>query len=436
MGDNHGDFHLDVMVTGLVEIANMLIRLLISVILARSLGAEGRGVYALALAAPGLLLNFTSIGLGEATTVLLGKQKYSRDRIIGSMNLMLVVMALAGFAVYFGFSSLILKALRFNIPPGLYLLSFFIFPLTLFWGGNASAALGLSMVRKLAWGRFLNNFFFLALVSLTSFYGASVSRVVAVFILASLLENAYLLYFIGRRSKISVCFDPAVIKDQLSIGWRYFWGGIFLQVTRRLDIFLVNFFMGAGPLGVYAVAFSVAEFVLTVPSVYSRAAFSASAASREQEGFSVSNAAVRQTLFLMMFFSLALAVVLKPLIIRLYTAEFLSAVTPALILIPGVIMLGFSTLMGYIFTGYGRPQEITRAAAVSCAATVVLDLVLIPKYGLNGAAAASAAAYSLGALYFLRAYLEFARVPVSEILVIRRNDFEAYREKFSRILDD
>jgi len=423
------DFHLDVLVSGLVEMANMLIRFLAGILVARSLGAEGRGVYALALAAPGLLLGFTNIGLGEATTVLIGKGKYPRERVIGCMNSLMLFIGLLGFAGYFGLSPVILKALRHSMPLDVYMLAFCVFPLTLYWGGNASVALGLSMVRRISWGRLLNNAVFLLLILGLYFHGFGVKAALGAFILSSLVENCYLLYHIRKESGTGLCYDLEIIKEQAALGWHVFWGGMFLQVTRRLDILLVNFFLGPGPLGIYVVAYSVAEFVLTVPGIYSRAAFSSAAVSSGGEGHSVSNAAIRQALFLMVLLAAALACIMKSFILTAYTAEFLPAALPAFILLPGVIMFGFSTLLGNIFTGYARPQEISRSAGISCAATVALDFALIPRYGILGAAAASTTAYGAGALWLLFSYLRFSKASLAEVVAIRREDFLAYREK-------
>ena len=129
----------------------------------------------------------------------------------------------------------------------------------------------------------------------------------------------------------------------------------------------------------------------------------------------------------------AFALVMKPFILKAYTAEFLPAVLPALILLPGVILFGFGTLLGNIFTGYARPQEITKSAAISCAVTIALDLFLIPRYGAIGAAAASTAAYAAGALWMLFSYLGFSKTPAAEMLVVRREDFQAYRDRLSGI---
>jgi Na+-driven multidrug efflux pump len=53
-------------------------------------------------------------------------------------------------------------------------------------------------------------------------------------------------------------------------------------------------------------------------------------------------------------------------------------------------------LLGSALTAQGRPVLESSAIAVSFVATISLDILLIPRYGGNGAAFASSFAYCLG----------------------------------------
>jgi O-antigen/teichoic acid export membrane protein len=97
-------------------------------------------------------------------------------------------------------------------------------------------------------------------------------------------------------------------------------------------------------------------------------------------------------------------------------------------------MLGFSTLMGSVFTGFARPQEAVKASAISGALTLTLDILLIPRYGLMGAAAASLTAYFAGSVRMLYAYLRFSGSPASEVLLLKRCDIGVYRDRLRVLL--
>jgi O-antigen/teichoic acid export membrane protein len=86
----------------------------------------------------------------------------------------------------------------------------------------------------------------------------------------------------------------------------------------------------------------------------------------------------------------ALSVVVIPL---LFGAAFAPAVLPACILLIGLAGEGVAAVAIAYLYGHGMPGKASTGVGVGVAITVVLDLVLIPKMGIVGAAIASAAAY-------------------------------------------
>ena len=58
-------------------------------------------------------------------------------------------------------------------------------------------------------------------------------------------------------------------------------------------------------------------------------------------------------------------------------------------------MLGASKVLTNEITGRGYPHYNSINAGVALILTVILDLLLIPRYGISGAALASSVAYSV-----------------------------------------
>jgi Na+-driven multidrug efflux pump len=69
-----------------------------------------------------------------------------------------------------------------------------------------------------------------------------------------------------------------------------------------------------------------------------------------------------------------------------------------------------------------RPGLVSVTAWVTLAATVILDLALIPDHGAQGAAAASTIAYVLAAGLTLAPYLRLNSVTLADLFVPRRDD--------------
>ena len=62
------------------------------------------------------------------------------------------------------------------------------------------------------------------------------------------------------------------------------------------------------------------------------------------------------------------------------------------------------------------------ASLVGLVATLVLDLILIPRYGFRGAAIASSIAYSCGMLFSLAWVVRHSTISLRGLLVARRSD--------------
>ena len=82
----------------------------------------------------------------------------------------------------------------------------------------------------------------------------------------------------------------------------------------------------------------------------------------------------------------------------LYGSAFHAAVGPTRIIVFGLALEGVAgVITGYLY-GTGRPGLNSWAMGAGLAATVVLDLILIPPLGATGAAVASAVAYLTSSL--------------------------------------
>ena len=77
----------------------------------------------------------------------------------------------------------------------------------------------------------------------------------------------------------------------------------------------------------------------------------------------------------------------------LYGEAFHAAVTPAEIILLGLVVDGVGGVITGFLYGAGRPGLNSIAMSLGLVVTLVLDLVLIKPFGATGAATASAAAY-------------------------------------------
>ena len=92
----------------------------------------------------------------------------------------------------------------------------------------------------------------------------------------------------------------------------------------------------------------------------------------------------------------------------------LGAVRPLLILIPGIVLMSTYAILSRSFTARGR-QEVTIAAIM---AALAISVMLIPHYGIIGAAAAHTASRGAAALWLIAGHVRESGTSLRDVLLV------------------
>jgi O-antigen/teichoic acid export membrane protein/O-antigen ligase len=194
-------------------------------------------------------------------------------------------------------------------------------------------------------------------------------------------------------------FDLRQAREICGYGIRGQVGGMLSLVNLRLDVVILGALVGPGTLGVYAVASKFAELLRLPGLAITYVLYPRMAARDHKEAARTVAALLPRALALTALAALPLAVAV-PLLPNVYGASFSTAMIPAYILLFGLVGEGAAGLVSAYLYAVGRPGANSLALGVSVVVTIVLDVLLIPRYHAVGAATASAVAYltSSGAL--------------------------------------
>jgi len=169
-------------------------------------------------------------------------------------------------------------------------------------------------------------------------------------------------------------------------------------LIQRIDVLLVSIFLDLRAVGLYSVAYGFAELLLLLPQRASLLYFPRVAAQRRP----ADQDEVRISCSLVFLAAVAMALVLlavaPPAIRFLYGTAFTDAIRPFALLLPGACALATSSLLGAYLAGVGRVAATARVNAAALATNVALNLVLLPRFGVSGAAVASSVTYAGQAL--------------------------------------
>jgi O-antigen/teichoic acid export membrane protein len=235
---------------------------------------------------------------------------------------------------------------------------------------------------------------------------------------ADIITGAWTWARLARRGfrKAGLLPDLALARQVWSFGMRGEVGSVLLLVNLRLDFLIVEAVAGPAALGIYAVASKYAE-LLRLPSDAVLWVLYPHFARDDQAAAATDPRATMRRVGVSVAAGAAPLALLSPFVIPFaYGSAFGAAVVPACILLVGLAGEGLAAVaVGYLY-GRGRPGLASAATGAGVIVTVVLDVLLIPHWGVSGAAVASTLAYLSSTAV---AVTLFARIMRDRVRVVR-----------------
>lgn len=195
-------------------------------------------------------------------------------------------------------------------------------------------------------------------------------------------------------------------------GWRRVFAkvvrfGIVTQIAnilnignKRLSYYFVSFFKGLTPLGIFTAGIQLTEGLRLIGQSISLVQFSTISNTSEVEY-------ARTLTIRLMKFSVILTLLAVFILVALpestYTWLFskdFSGVKPVIVALgPGVVALAANNIFSHYFSGLGNPKVNLWSNVVGMVFTISLAVLLIPVYGILGAAITTSASYISSVIY-------------------------------------
>ena len=230
-------------------------------------------------------------------------------------------------------------------------------------------------------------------------WGAGLRGYAAVVAALLLADAATLLLAWSRLVRRGFFRDAAAPSRKLArriaaYGARAQVGGVVTQLNLRLDFVLLSILAGPAVLGIYAIASKFAELLKILGMALTYVLYPQFAREGRATATSRARSLLPKAALLTGGTALPLWIAASLVIPAFYGDDFEPAITPARIILLGLALEGVAGVISAFLYGVGRPGLNSSAMAVGLVATIVLDLLLIPRFGAVGAAAASAVAYA------------------------------------------
>ncbi len=397
----------------IADLLGVILCLAGSIIAARGLGPDGKGVYSSMTFLASIVVHAAMLGLGDAAIVMVGQRRWTLQHAVSATMAAGACSSLAGMAVFWVTAMVLFSGdwaearsaaviACVGIPP---LLFFHLFTYVMA-AQERIVASSFSMVVSWA-GTTLGLWLFVVAFSLE--VPGGVLGTVFGFALAAALGAGLVV-----RSGLSL--RPAWDRSYLSAAVRY---GVTVGASSlvtvlflRTDLLLTYALAGSGPAGQYSVALTAATIVTLLPMAIAYATFPRLAQLDDVEAVALTARACRVATTAAVGGALFLLATVPTLIPLFFGEAFRPAVGPALLLLPGSVVWSVQWVLCRAEAARGRPALILLSFGLSLVVMCGLDLLLIPAFGTTGAALAAVCAQAFGLVLSVVAYRRSPHWPV------------------------
>ena len=377
------------------------VTLLTTIVVARFLGPEGRGLYAVAAALGSLGVQFGNAGLHTANVYYAARQPEHLPYLVGNT----LLIGLGGGTVLAAAAAVVVW-----LVPGLISLHGAILVLGLMWIPLGitylliqDLLLGVHQVRAYNLLEAVNKslpLILMAVLVLTRL--VSVANFFATTVLV--IAGCGLWGLVRLRSAGSI--RPSISVPLLATSFHYalrtYLVTLFAFFVFRADLFMVQHMLGAADAGLYSIASSMADSVWLLAVVVGTILLPKLSSERDlKTKLHLTQRALAGIVVSLLPLLLAGSLLSGPVIRILFGPAFMPSRMPFILLMPGMLFLGIETVAMQFLNSVGCPVSVVWVMASCAALNFTANLWAIPRYGISGASVVSSLTYFLAAAFVL-----------------------------------
>jgi len=406
------------------KLAGAILTMAISIFLARNLGVAGIGQYHLILSTQIVVITILAMGFGNASIYFINSKKIDRLILVSNLFQFFIIIALV-LALVLGFA-------LFNFENYFGYLNFL--SILLFVTGAASLLMynilmpvlyaNLEII-KLQILQLSSNLFLLA--SILFFYLIDcfeINIVISITGISNIVLVAILLFYLRDDLHIKTKMDFILIKELFSFGVKLSATNFVFILSSNIVIFLMQHFLKNGfeSVGLFSRASTIANIFLLIPTTLGPLLYSKwSGVSITKLHFEVEKAS-RILVSISIFCVLITILFGEYFLLLLYGKEFIGAKIVLIILSVTIVFSSIITILTNVFSSIGKPMITLKVFTVSLIITSILAFILIPSFGIEGAAFS----VLIGVIYNGFALLYYSQKEINfslfSSIFIRQND--------------
>jgi len=372
------------------KIFRLVVGLFVGVWVARFLGPEEFGILSYAQAFVGLFGAFATLGMDGIVIKHLVQNKGNRDLLLGTAFILKLLGAIVALAIIG-----IVTVSTSNDNKEIIIITII---------ASTLVFQSLNVIDFYFQSKVLSKY--IVIVNLISQLAANLIRIILILIDAPLIAFAYVILFDAvilafgyiyvykhkrlfiRKWKFNKLIAFEILKYSLPLAL----SGIVISIYMKIDQVMIKEMLGNTSVGHYAAAVKISEVWYFIPIAINSSLFPAiiNAKTRSQKEFYVR---LKMLYSLMLFGAVAISfpitIFSKNIINLLYEKQFEPASTVLMLHIWAGVLVSLGVVTSSIVIANNKQYNALIATSFGASSNIILNLLTIPHFGINGAAFAT-----------------------------------------------
>jgi O-antigen/teichoic acid export membrane protein len=395
------------------------------VILARALGPHDRGLLALVLLLPSTLVTVAKLGVTQANVYCAKREGAPIDQVAANSLALALMLGCGIGAIGWAFRGTLLSTVMREVPAWALLLALYRLPVALidnYFCGVLQAIDNFSLYNRrtvVGAGSILLLTIAVWLAGRLDLFGAVVIyTVVSTVVIVALLVGTHRIIPFGLRP------HPALLERQVRFGIKSYVQVLAMHLLFRIDIYMVAYYLNPAQTAFYSLALHFTEMILEIPQAVGWVIYPRMACLQENQLHQLTAQACRRTILLTGLGGLGV-IAFGPIIVPLwYGRAFAPAVRPLMFATLGMVTMSVFTIVSRDFTSRNKQRVNIQAGMTALLSNIGLNLFMIPRFGISGAALATSVSYTFAALMVLVPFRRESGIALREALIPKREDMQ------------
>lgn len=390
-------------------------------VISRTLGAELQGVYNLAILIPNLMYNFLNFGQDTSTMFFLSNKTINKSDLIDNMIPVSIFYTIISTLLGTLFIFLLKNSMFTEVSNNTLIFALIISPLT-FLNNNLTAVLKSEgeffSVNKV---QVINKIIYFLICTIL-FFIVDVNIVIFANIIILSISIISLWKKIGIKS-IRIKFNKEYQKKNISYGFKSYLANMITFLNYRLDIFIIKALSKSTmAVGQYGVSVNLAEQVWVFASAISSVMFPYITSIENDEDKSKVTSLTFKIVMVVTFMAIIVLFFASNLIRFVYGEDYYGSIIPLKILLIGVFSLSLGKILANDIASRGKPELNALSNLMGLLVNVIFNILLIPRFGIAGAAMATSISYTLTSSIFLISFIKLTGLTLKELLVFNKEE--------------